>query len=265
MNPKHVFYEASGLRLHALDYGGSGRPIICLHGVTAHAWVWSAVAEPMVSVGHVVAMDLRGFGDSQWSADAEYTTDDHVRDLGSLVTTLGADEVDLVGASWGGLVAIAYAAGNPARVHRVALVDVEPASAMAEDSVPLMDYDFASFEEVLAAERAANPHAPDDMIEIAASFGTRPGEAGRFYRKRDPYFLQRWPFRADDRWTELSSLGVPTLVVHAANSFIPADVAERMAKEAARGTLVEIADSGHVVPIENPHDLAEALVAFLSG
>jgi len=264
MRAKHMFFNADGLRLHALDYGGTGRPIVCLHGVTAHAWVWSGVAERLVSVGQVVALDLRGFGDSQWSADAAYSTADHVKDLEALIASLGAKQVDLVGASWGGLVAIAFGAANQDRVHRLALVDVAPASGQAEDDVPPMAYDFANHAEVVAAERAANPHAPDQMIEIAASFGTRPGDAGRLYRKRDPFFMKRWPFRADDRWAELAALDVPTLVVHAANSFIPGDVAERMAKETRQASLVEIGDSGHVVPLENPNALADELLAFLS-
>jgi pimeloyl-ACP methyl ester carboxylesterase len=57
---------------------------------------------------------------------------------------------------------------------------------------------------------------------------------------------------------------MPVLVVHAANSFIPAEVAERMDTTAAQSSLVEIARSGHVVPMENPSALAEALVEFLS-
>ncbi len=264
MGIRHGFVHANGLRLHYLDYGGSGTPIVCLHGVTAHAWVWSAVAERLTAVGRVVALDFRGFGDSQWSAEEAYGTDDLVSDLGALVSSLGSGPVDLVGASWGGLVAIAFAAANPGRVRRVALVDVAPSSNQAEDDVPPMAYDFAGHARVVEDDRAANPHAPDEMVHVIAAHGTRPGEGGRLLRRRDPFFLRRWPFRADDRWSELGSLEMPVLVVRAADSFIPADVAERMAKEAKNATLVAIPDSGHVVPVENPSALADALVAFLS-
>ena len=264
MGITHGFVHNGGLRLHYLDYGGSGRPIVCLHGVTGHAWVWSGVAGPLTAVGRVVAPDLRGFGDSQWSADEAYATADHVSDLDALVSLLGAEEVDLVGSSWGGLVSIAYAAAQPGRVRRIALVDVAPSSNQAEDEVPPIAYDFADHAAVVEAERSVNPNAPDEMIQVAAAHGTRPGEGGRLYRKRDPLFLRRWPFRADDRWAELASLDLPVLVVHAGNSFIPGEVAERMAKEAQRASLVEIQNSGHVVPIENPSALADTLVAFLS-
>ncbi len=223
------------------------------------------MAGSLTTVGQVIALDLRGFGDSQWSASGSYSTDDHVMDLAALVSSLGTDQVDLVGSSWGGLVSIAYAVGNRVRVRRMALVDVAPSSNQAEDDVPPMAYDFADHAEASAAERAVNPNAPDEMIEVAAAHGTRPGEGGRLYRKRDPLFLKRWPFRADDRWAELASLKLPVLVVRAANSFIPEDVTERMVKEAQDASLVQIQRSGHVVPLENPTALAEALVTFLSG
>jgi pimeloyl-ACP methyl ester carboxylesterase len=264
MKVSHGFVHANGLRLHYLDYGGSGRPIICSHGVTGHAWVWAGVADALSHSGRVIATDLRGFGDSQWSANEAYTTDDHAADLDAIISSLGADEVDLVGSSWGGLVSIVLAAAKPGLVRRLALVDVAPSSDQPEDEVPPMAYDFADHAEVEAADRAANPNAPDDMIEIAALHGTRPGEGGRLYRNRDPVFLRRWPFRADDRWAELRSLDIPVLVAHAADSFIPGDVAAQMAKEIPHATLVEIERSGHVVPLENPSALADALTTFLS-
>jgi len=264
MGISHGFVHANGLRLHYLDHGGSGRPVVCLHGVTGHAWVWAGVADALVDLGHLIATDLRGFGDSQWSATEAYSTDDHVADLDAIVSSVGAEEVDLVGSSWGGLVSIAFAAANPGTVRRLALIDVAPSSQQSVDEVPPMAYDFADHAEAVAAERAANPNAPDDMIEIAALHGTRPGEGGRLYRKRDPLFLRKWPFRADDRWAELGGLEIPVLVAHAADSFIPKEVADRMAKETPNATSVEIEGSGHVVPLENPSALADALSAFLA-
>jgi pimeloyl-ACP methyl ester carboxylesterase len=264
MGISHGFVHANGLRLHHVDYGGSGRPIVCLHGVTGHAWVWAGVADRLTGIGRVLATDLRGFGDSQWSAEAAYSTEDHLGDLEAIIASLDVAEVDLVGSSWGGLVAIAFATANPGKVHRLALVDVAPSSNQSEDEVPPMAYDFATHEEVVASERAANPNAPEDALDLVASHGTRPGDDGRLYRKRDPLFLRRWPFRSDDRWAELSELAVPTLVVRPAGSFIPPDVAERMAKEIPDASLVEIDRSGHVVPLENPSALADALFSFLS-
>jgi pimeloyl-ACP methyl ester carboxylesterase len=261
----HGFVQAGGLRLHYLDFGGDGRPIVCLHGVTGHAWVWRDVARTLTSAGRVVSVDLRGFGDSQWSPELRYTTDDHVGDLAHIINDLGADQVDIAGSSWGGLVGIAFASTYPDRVRKLALVDVAPSSNQGEDEVPPRQGSFDDHAQAVAQERAANPHAPDDMVEAAAAFGTRPGEHGRLYLKQDPYFLSRWPFRADDRWDQLSALTAPILVVHAANGFIPTEVAEKMAAVAKDATLVDIPDSGHVIPVENPEALGQTLSTFLAG
>src|SRR5436309_10478555 len=128
---RHAFTEVNGLRLHRLELGGSGSPILCLHGVTGQAWVWHDAIEPLLPIGQVMSLDMRGYGDSQWSADAAYTTDDHVADLEGLVASLGPGAVDLAGSSWGGLVALAFASRNPGLVRRLALVDGAPSAAQA--------------------------------------------------------------------------------------------------------------------------------------
>lgn len=259
---RHGFTHVNGLRLHRVGYGGSGRPILCLHGVTGHAWVWHNVAAELRSVGRVIGLDMRGFGESQWSGEGAYTTDDHASDLAGVIDDIGADDVDLAGSSWGGLVALAFAARNPGAVRRMALVDVEPSTDKSETDLFPRPRSFASHDEAVTAERKANPNAPDHMVEVMAVMGTRPAADGTLVPKHDPYFFERWPFRADDRWEELRGLKIPVLVVHAEQSFIPAETAERMAREIPEARLVNVASSGHVVPVEQPAELASALRAF---
>jgi pimeloyl-ACP methyl ester carboxylesterase len=261
---RHDFADVNGLRLHRLDYGGSDRPIVCLHGVTGHAWTWHDVAAQLREAGRVVALDMRGHGDSQWAADAAYTTDDHASDLEGVIEAIGAEDVDLAGNSWGALVALAFAARNPGAVRRLAIVDVEPSFEQGETDLFPRPRSFPSHREAVEWERQSNPHAPDHMIEIMAAMGTRPGEGGQLLRKHDPFFLERWPFRSDDRWEELRGLKMPALVVHAKDSFVRGDVAERMAEEIPEGRVVHIADSGHLVPVEQPAELARVLREFFA-
>jgi pimeloyl-ACP methyl ester carboxylesterase len=261
---RHAFTDANGLRLHRLEFGGDGRPILCLHGVTGHAWVWHDAAEHLRGVGRVVSLDMRGYGDSQWSADRAYTTDDHVADLEAVVSDLGLDSLNLAGSSWGGLVSLAFASRNAGLVHRLALVDVEPSSAQGETELFPRPKSFPSHAEAVAAERQANQHAPESMIEVLATMGTAPGPDGQLVRKHDPFFFERWPFRSDDRWNELRGLKMPVLVVHAEQSFIRAEMAERMVQEIAEARLVNVADSGHVIPVEQPAALGAALAEFFA-
>ena len=262
--PTHRFDLINGLRLHHLDFGGEGRPIVFLHGVTGHAWMWAEVAADLTAVGRPLSLDFRGYGDSQWSAELAYSTEDHADDVGAFIDGLGAAQVDLVGLSWGGLVALAVSARRPDLVHRLAIVDIPPSFDSSPTEIPNLPHGFADHASAWSGERGANPNAPDSMIDVMAHHGTRPGPGGGLVKKHDPHFIEVWPFRDDDRWDELQSVEMPVLVVHAEKSYVQSGAeAERMAEVLSDGTLVQIADAGHLVPVENPIALAEALASFL--
>lgn len=260
----HLFVEVDRARIHALDFGGSGRPGILLHGVGGQAWMWHGVAPGLTALGRILALDFRGYGDSQWAADGAYTTERHADDVEAVIAGLG--EVDLVGFSWGGLVALALAARRPELVRRLVMIDIPPASGQSETDIPPLGGEYADHPEAVERERALSPRAGAAMLDAMAAFGTRAAPGGGLVRKHDPFFLERWPFRSDDRWDELRALRVPLLVVHARESrVLSAQDAERMRAEAGAGaTLVEIEDSGHLVPVEQPAALTAALRSFLA-
>lgn len=261
---RHVFLNSGDLRLHRLDFGGSGRPLVLVHGVTGHASLWHDVTVGLTSLRHVVAVDMRGHGDSQWSPDGAYRTDDHVADLEAVVNDLGEAPVDLAGLSWGALVVLAFASRLPDRVGRVALVDVEPSFEQGETDVFPRPREFADHAAAAAWVRETNPNAPEGMVEVVAGMGTRPGPNGMLVPKHDPFFFERWPFRSDDRWEELRAQSLPVLVVRADQTWVRAEVAQRIAAEAPDGRLVQLSDSGHLIPVEQPAQLGRALRAFLS-
>ena len=261
---RHGWHQANGLRLHHLDYGGADRLIVCLHGVTGHAWAWHDVAPGLAGAGHVLAFDFRGHGDSQWSARADYGSGHHADDVVARLDALGADQADLVGSSWGGLVAMVVAARMPQRVRRLVIVDVEPSFSQGETDVPPRPRDYATHEDAVAFERGGNPHAPATLLQAVAAGATRPGSDGRLVPKHDPYFFERWPFRRDDRWDLLPSLTMPTLLVHAEASFVRCEVMQRMAKAIPDGRLEHLPDTTHVVPVDNPAGLAGYVAPFLA-
>lgn len=265
VNVQHGWIHVNGLRLHYVDYGGTGRPIICTHGVTGHAWVWHEVAPQLTDYGRVIALDFRGYGDSQWSATKAYTTEDHVADLGEIAASLTDGEVDLIGLSWGALVALTFANRNPDRVRRLVMVDMPPSQEGSETDIPHFSGEFDTQEAVIEAERGASPFATDDLLEILAAVSTRPIADGRFARKHDPYFLEVWPFRSDDRWSEARSLEVPTLIAHGEESYIwSLEDAHNLASQMKSATVVDIPAAKHLIPTDNPEALTKAVANFLS-
>lgn len=260
----HRFVLVNDRRLHLLDLGGNGRPVVFLHGVGGNAWIWLAVCEELAGTARRLALDLRGYGESQWSPDLAYATEDHVADLDAVLEALAISDLDLVGFSWGGLIALALATRS-SRVRRLAIVDVPPSFAQSETDIPSLAYDFATVDDVVEAERKLSPRADESTLATVAALAVRPAEGGHLVKKHDSYFLLRWPFRSDDRWEDLRSLRQPLLVVHAADSpVLSTEVAERMVSEAHDARLVEIADCGHMIPVEQPAALAAALGEFLA-
>ncbi|MEU5852678.1 alpha/beta fold hydrolase [Saccharopolyspora shandongensis] len=262
---RHLFVESQGLRLHALDFGGSGRPILLLHGVTGHGWLWSGVAPGLTGFGRVVAVDFRGHGDSQWSHERAYATSEHATDVRTVIDAFGVAEVDVVGLSWGGLVGTRLAARFPGLVRRLAVLDVPMCFTANESDVPPRPADFPDHAAACAWERAANPNAPGDLIEALARHGTRPGPLGRLERKHDPHFLQSWPFRADDLRAEFRSLRQPVLLVRGDESAVLSrEAALEMAGALPHARLTQLAECGHLVPVEAPGPLTAVLRDFLS-
>jgi pimeloyl-ACP methyl ester carboxylesterase len=107
-----------GLRFHYRDWGDlTAPPVVVLHGYTQHAHSWVTVARALADRFRVLALDQRGFGESDWGAD--YHELRLVADLAGFVEALGLPTVSLVGFSIGGSAAISYAQLYPDRVERL--------------------------------------------------------------------------------------------------------------------------------------------------
>jgi pimeloyl-ACP methyl ester carboxylesterase len=107
----------------AVEDGGTGPAVVFLHSLAGNAAQWSAQLDHVRKTRRAVAPDLRGHGRSDPPADRDYTIDAHARDVGLLADALGLERFALVGHSFGGGVALAFAAQQPARVTHLVLAD----------------------------------------------------------------------------------------------------------------------------------------------
>jgi pimeloyl-ACP methyl ester carboxylesterase len=262
--PEHRFVSCNGLRIHALDYGGRNQPAIFLHGITGIAWMFDGVAANLES-RRVIAVDLRGHGDSQWSMEHAYGSADAASDIEQLIRQ-GGQSVDLVGSSWGGLIALVVAARASDLVERVVVIDVPPATNRSPEDLRPKPESFRLHEDVLEWERTQHPNAEDDVVSLLAEHGYRPGDGGRLDRKYDPFFLRRWPFRTEDHWAALARVQQQTLLIRGASSpALAAETANDMVATLPDGQLSTLANAGHLPEIDDPSALATALDAFLGA
>jgi pimeloyl-ACP methyl ester carboxylesterase len=130
--PSDHHVQANGMRLHYLDWGNTHLPpMVLLHGGAQSAHSWDFFALALRDHFHVVAVDQRGHGDSDWSEAGDYDAPFHVADLAHFTDLLGIDRFVLVGLSMGGRNAYSFAAHHPQRVERLVIVDVGPDVAAA--------------------------------------------------------------------------------------------------------------------------------------
>lgn len=264
--PRQRFVFSAGLRLNLLDWGGEGPPLLLLHGVGGNAWMWGGLADELGKSRRPIALDLRGYGDSQWSVQQNYGTDDHVRDVGAVTAALELERFDLVGFSWGGLIGLGFAAAHPERVGRLVMIDIPPSSALPEDAIPPnFRARFDDHADAVEGERALAPRGEEATLEALAALSTRADPDGGLVRKMDPYLTKRWPFRSDERWDELRDLSVPTLVVHAADSPVLSGEDAAAMAELPGVTLVTIPESGHLVATEQPRQLGRSITEFIDS
>lgn len=113
--------------------GGHGPTVLLVHGFGASAtWLWYPQVEDLARDHRVILPDLLWFGDSS-STDRDFSLDHQVHMVEALLDKLGAREADVVGVSYGGLVAHELASDRPAAVRHLVLVDTPGRAYTRED------------------------------------------------------------------------------------------------------------------------------------
>ena len=269
--------------LYWVEYGEpDAPPILLLHGGpgASHDYLLPQMLE-LAREHRLVAYDQRGGGRSRHDDDrAPIGWQDQVADVGRVATELGATPLDIVGYSWGALLALLYAAearagrASPA-ASRLALLNPAPASRTLR----------AAFEQEFA-RRQASPEVASLRDELTRS-GLRERDPDAFRQRQFEigvagYFANPdrardlTPFRVTARvqqsiWASLGDFDVvsalrdlhlPAFVVHGRQDPIPLASSEAVAHALGAGLLV-LEDCGHVPYVEQPAQLFPALLAFL--
>lgn len=262
----------NGLALHALEWPAPGAPGLCfLHGGSAHSHWFDAVIGPFLGRYHVLSLDQRGHGASQWPVPPAYATEDFVSDLVGVMEVMRWERMTLVGHSMGGANSMALAAWHPERVERLVVVDSRPSIPAERLGMmhqrgaralrtprrhPTPESAVASFR-LLPRETVADPA----LLAHVARAGIVERDGGWSYRF-DP--AANGSRRPHDLWPHLSKITAPTLVVRAARSgVLTPDMAETMRASIPDVRVVEVADAYHHVTLDQPERFVRAIEGFL--
>ncbi len=255
-----------GRRFHLLDWGvAGGTPLLLLHGAAQTAHSFDEVAPDLARDHHVLALDQRGHGDSDWAA--RYDRAAFAGDVGAVLDHQGWERATLMAMSLGGLNAIAFAAARPGRVRALVVVDVTPTVAPAGRQAigkQLATTEFASLEDAVAHAHAFNPRRTLENIRERLGHAMRARADGRWVYKFDPAIASGVERDVDSLWSAVRRIRCPTLLVRGADSpILSAESAERFVREVPGSTLALVPDAGHSVMGDNPAGFLAAVRPFL--
>lgn len=114
--------KGDGVQINLAIWEGKAGPILCIHGITANCRCWDLLAAALAPEFRVMAMDLRGRGQSEKPAEG-YSLDHHLRDINCLLDDLQLERAVIMGHSLGAFIGLAFAAEYPQRTDRLILVD----------------------------------------------------------------------------------------------------------------------------------------------
>jgi pimeloyl-ACP methyl ester carboxylesterase len=245
-----------------------GIPILIVHGLSYFSYDWLAAAEALGAAREAVAIDMRGFGDSDWSPAKDYSVPAMAQDIVTVLDHLGWKRALLAGHSMGGRSTTYVAAKHPARTAGLVLVDYSPENAPAgakrvTQTVANTPDFFSSVEEAMRC------FASEDRPRFEA-YLRKSGD--RYALKRDPHFRDQFrkaletgerPKLGVDMWSLIGEVRCPILSVRGTRSdMYAAETVHRMKAANSHLQVAEV-DAGHNIAGENLNGFLSALSPFL--
>jgi pimeloyl-ACP methyl ester carboxylesterase len=246
-----------------------GVPLLVVHGLSYFSWDWLGVAQALGAEREVICMDMRGFGDSEWSAQKDYSVPTMGGDILAVLDHAGWRRALLVGHSMGGRSTTWVAAKHPGRVAGLALIDYSPENAPAGSKrvtqvVANTPERFASIEEAMKYFNSTNRERFEAYLRK---------EGNQYVLKRDLHFRDQFkrlletgerPKLGVDMWQLLGEVRCPILSMRGSRSdMYAAETVDKMKAANPRLTVVEV-EAGHNIAGENPQGFTTALHPFLA-
>jgi pimeloyl-ACP methyl ester carboxylesterase len=298
--PTSTFVSLRGCRYHLLKWGQASAslpPLVLAHGWMDVAASWQfmvdAFGADFMQDRQIIALDWRGYGQTESPATDSYWFPDYLGDLDALLDIVSPGRaIDLVGHSMGGNVVMMYAGVRPDRIRR--LVNLEgfgmaatrPAQAPGrlgqwldelrqhrEGAIDLKPYPDAA----AVADRLVktNPRLPRDKAEWLARHWARADEQGQWRILGDAAhkIVNPYLYRIDEVQEIFKRISAPVLAVEASDDslgqwwkgkYTLQEYHQRL-QAVPRHTIARIEDAGHMLHHDQPEALARRLETFLTA
>jgi esterase len=268
--PADRFLTVDGLRIHYLDWGSSEKPpLIMLHGIGRIAHTFDHIAPHFASKYHVMAVDMRGHGDSGWDSKGQYLVEDYVKDIEGLAGQLRLRNIVIWGNSTGGRVAQVFAGLHPDLVAAVISEDVGPErpAQLAENVAGQLKQEdekgWASENELLAQLKTSSPRTSEDILRVYAHYGTKNRADGRVIWKRDPAIANG--FVPTELWRFVRQIKSPIIYILGGRStVVPSATQDELKKALPQAEIAIVPGAGHYPSEESPSEFLTIVDGFLS-
>ncbi len=246
--------------------GGTGVPLILVHGFTANKDAWSSIARYLTPRYAVYAPDLPGFGDASRDPNGDYSADAQVENLHAFIKGLGFTTAHLGGSSMGGGVVARYAAKYPNEVASLWLLDAA-ATQESADSTLMKNY-------VATGEFPLLVRTQDEQAkQMEMLFGKPkfiPYSVAYYFleNSKKDYVFHRTILKkmiADNAPIEsrFSNLQTPSLIVTGEQDrIVPPASVKTLAKVFPQSQVIVMSGVGHIPMTEDPKTAAEDYLAF---
>ncbi|KQX20898.1 MULTISPECIES: alpha/beta fold hydrolase [unclassified Sphingomonas] len=286
IEPRSYKLAVRRLQLNIVEWGDSAAPPLVLqHGGRDHARNWDWVANAFAGDYRVIAPDMRGHGDSDWSSDGDYEMLDYVDDFAGVVAALGLPPCAMIGHSLGANIVTRYLGLYPDRATR--LINIEglgdspeaAARRAAADPIETMrkwiarradvtarrPRDFPDLASLIARLREADPRLDEATLAHLATHAARPNPDGSLRPKHDPAVGPTSPVDIAQATKERlwAAIACPVLLAYGAESWASNPAADGRANH-FRDVRVELFEgAGHWLHHDRRADFIAVAKDFL--
>ena len=260
----------NNLKIHYLEWGTPDKPpLVLLHGIARVAHSFDHLAPHFSNNYRVIAIDMRGHGDSAWDPQGSYMVEDYTKDIAAIIAELKLKNLVLWGNSTGGRVVQMIAGQRPELVRAVIVEDVGPerpreVSNRRADRMAKEADGWATFDDLYAQAQKENPRTPEAILKPFVQHASNKRADGRTVWKRDPAILNG--FVPTELWSTVKKIKAPVIyILGGASNIVPAPTQMDIRRELPQSEIVMMPGLGHYPSDEKPQEFIDIVERFLGG